>query len=310
MEKDKSTIKTLIQLNLKTLTISISLFFFGMGIIIALLIAKSRPTETIAPIVTYTSSVVVLLTPIPISTTQITPAILTTIPYSPSAAIVISPTSTNAVFISTAMPTSIPIRPITTSNVTKLTFSNVINELAIPNFQPCLSPPDDYRRVNYAGHELNVRTIWMLKLAQGLYKGRGDVFALTQGSYINDTPLSFGTHAGGGVIDISVIAKNTPRTVLSYEEVLVMLNALRQAGFAAWLRLPEDLKPATGWHIHAVSVGDRELSSEARRQLDGPEGYFRGLDGIPLEFGGTKKDRYGGPIICEWMIKQGFRDLQ
>lgn len=186
----------------------------------------------------------------------------------------------------------------------------MISELAIPNPQPCLSPPDDYRRVNYDGDDLNVRTIWMLKLAQGLYKGRGDVFALTQGSYVNGIPLSFGTHSGGGVIDISVIAKINPRTVLSYEEVMVMIKALRQAGFAAWLRLPEDLKPATGWHIHAVSVGDRELSSEARRQLDGPEGYFRGFDGVPPEFGGTKKDRYGGPVVCDWMEKLGFKDLR
>jgi hypothetical protein len=78
---------------------------------------------------------------------------------------------------------------------------------------------------------------------------------------------------------------------ISNEEAAELVHVLRLAGFAAWLRMPNDLNPPTTLHIHAVAVGDRELSTAARRQLDGPEGYFRGLDGIPPEFGGTRVDR-------------------
>jgi len=310
MENDKSSSQTQFPLKSKILILGVCLLLAAVLMATAVLIIKNWLPEIRTPITTVIppSTNLTISTPSPIAQIILTTPTASSVPQiSPT---LIRPTPTVIPPTPTAIPITIPVRPITPSNAVKLTFSNVISDSAILNPQPCLNPPDDYRRVNYAGDDLNVRTIWMLKLAQGLYKGRGDVFALTQGSYVNDVPLSFGTHAGGGVVDISVIAKNNPRTVLSYEEVLIMLKALRQAGFAAWLRLPEDLKPATGWHIHAVSVGDRELSPAARRQLDGPEGYFRGLDGVPPEFGGTKKDRYGGPVLCHWMENLGFKDLR
>jgi hypothetical protein len=173
----------------------------------------------------------------------------------------------------------------------------------------CQKPPDDYQRVTIGKQTVNVRTLWMLQLAQVLYQGRGDPLNVTQGSYVDTVAASFGTHAGGGAVDISVRVKDHLDMLLDVNEMAELVIALRQAGFAAWARLPGDLSPATATHIHAIAVGDRELSDAARRQLDGPEGYFRGLNGIPPENGGTQPDRYGGPIVCAWMTELGFHAI-
>jgi hypothetical protein len=175
--------------------------------------------------------------------------------------------------------------------------------------QACQKPPDDYRRVTIRKQTINARTLWMLQLAQALYQGRGDPLNVVQGSYTDTVAASFATHAGGGAVDISVRVKNQPDTLLDANEIADLANALRQAGFAAWARLPGDLSPATATHIHAIAIGDRDLSEAARRQLDGSAGYFRGLNGIPPENGGTQPDRYGGPIVCEWMKDLGFHVL-
>jgi hypothetical protein len=174
----------------------------------------------------------------------------------------------------------------------------------------CQRPPDDYRRTEVNGEAVNARTLWMLELAGALYEGRGSPLRVVQGSYTDELAESFGTHAGGGVVDISIREQAPPNDVMTIDEAEELVYALRLAGFAAWLRLPEDLDPPASLHIHAVAVGDQELSAAARRQLDGPEGYFRGFDGVPPEHGGTHVDRYGGPIVCDWMIDLGFSDLR
>lgn len=176
--------------------------------------------------------------------------------------------------------------------------------------QFCQRPPDDYARVQINGETISARMLWMLKLAQALYRGRGDPLRVVQGSYVDDLAESFGTHAGGGAVDISVRVKANSSKVMTDEEAGELALALRQAGFAAWVRLPGDLDPPTPLHIHAIAVGDQELSEVARRQLDGPEGYFRGLNGVPPEHGGPQIDRHGGPIVCEWMADYGYRDLR
>jgi len=173
----------------------------------------------------------------------------------------------------------------------------------------CQKPPDDYQRVTIGKQTINARTRWMLQLAQALYQGRGDPLNVTQGSYVDAVAASFGTHAGGGAVDISVRVKGHPDMLLDVNEMAELVITLRQAGFAAWARLPGDLSPGTVTHLHAIAVGDRELSEAAHLQLDGPAGYFRGLNGIPPENGGTQPDRYGGPIVCEWMKESGFHAL-
>ena len=177
--------------------------------------------------------------------------------------------------------------------------------------QPCQRPPDDVSRVEFNGTVLNARTLWMLRLASNIYTGRGDPLRVTQGSYTEGEDMSFGTHSGGGAVDISIRVKSNPSQILSLDdEAGELVHALRLAGFAAWLRLPEDLTPSVPLHIHAIAVGDPTLSPAALQQLTGPEGYFRGLDGVPAEYGGPHQDRYAGPVVCDWMIDVGFTDLR
>jgi len=48
----------------------------------------------------------------------------------------------------------------------------------------------------------------------------------------------------------------------------------------------------TSWntyHIHAIAIGDQELSAAANEQLVGESGYFRGYDGLPVPTGGSPK---------------------
>lgn len=79
-----------------------------------------------------------------------------------------------------------------------------------------------------------------------------------------------------------------------------MVMALRYAGFAAWFRDTGDLGPQSPAHVHAIAVGDRELSPAAQKQVTGEGGYFQGMDGL-IPPHGPNPDPYGGPIICPWM---------
>jgi hypothetical protein len=176
--------------------------------------------------------------------------------------------------------------------------------------EECRKPTEDYTRVLVNGQWINKRTLDMLQYAAELYGGNIDItgFAITQGSYTNEVPESFGTHAGGGVVDISVIAR--VRFEILYDEIPPLISALRVAGFAAWLREVDELGPGSPIHIHAVAIGDDELSYIAQEQLIGPFGYFRGYNGLIPEDGIPINDPHNGPIICNWMIDEGYSDLR
>lgn len=77
--------------------------------------------------------------------------------------------------------------------------------------------------------------------------------------------VSADTHVGGGVIDVRTIG-------LTELQKRVLLRALR-FHFAAWYRYP----PKFAEHIHAVCIGDRNLSQGARAQVTA---YFNGRDGL------------------------------
>lgn len=175
----------------------------------------------------------------------------------------------------------------------------------------CLKPPDDYTRIEVDGWTLNMRTFAMLANAQQIYGGEIEItgYAITQGSYNNSVEASFGTHSGGGAVDLSVLQRGT-YTVL-WDDIEPLLRALRAAGFAAWLREYGELHPDSPIHIHAIAIGDQELSPAAQDQLTGEAGYFRGFNGLPVSmYGPPRPDRYGGPVICQWMIDMGYRDLR
>lgn len=180
--------------------------------------------------------------------------------------------------------------------------------------EACLAPPEDYTRVQLGYATLNARTLAMLDHAQRIYQAGGGFMnfrqLITQGSYNpGGVTASFGTHDGGGAVDISV------RSPLDWSvqngEIEPMIDALRLAGFAAWLRAPGELYPNSPIHIHAIAVGDAELSPIARQQIDGEFGYLRGYNGLPQDDGlPPQPDRHDGPVICRWMIDAGFDDLR
>ena len=177
----------------------------------------------------------------------------------------------------------------------------------------CQKPPEDYARVLVNGEQLNDRTLAMLDHAQELFRAEGGLInfrtAIMQGSYNpGGVAASFGTHDGGGAVDLSV--RDLQNHQVMAAEIAPMLRALRFAGFAAWLRDADVLYPGSPIHIHAIAIGDAELSDAAREQIDGTFGYLRGYDGLPRDDGLPQPDTSGDMILCEWMVALGFHDLR
>ena len=217
--------------------------------------------------------------------------------------------------------TDLPVIPTSTWTATSTlvpptpSFTPTITFTPLPTATPeplgCQKPPEDYTRVEVNGSTINQRTLAMLAHAQELYGGELDLAgsAITQGSYSNAVSASFGTHSGGGAVDLSVLREGT-YTVL-WDDIEPLLRALRASGFAAWLREYGELHADSPIHIHAIAIGDQELSPAAAEQLTGESGYFRGFSGLPVDmYGPPALDRYGGPILCQWMIDLGYQDLR
>lgn len=121
-------------------------------------------------------------------------------------------------------------------------------------------------RQSHQGHPLNQRTRQMLDAAQGLARIR---FTLTQGSYsVGVDPTSAGTHDGGGAVDIDAVRWSPGQRQAA-------VRALREVGFAAWLRDPtQDDWP---WHVHGIAISDTDLAPVAQRQVGA---YFLGRNGL------------------------------
>jgi hypothetical protein len=122
---------------------------------------------------------------------------------------------------------------------------------------------DAYDRVTYRGVTLNKRTAAAVIQAQRLY---GRAFnSIPQGSYHATTSQSAGTHDGGGAIDVFD------------SDLDAVQRVMRKVGFAAWHRtlLPGVWDP----HCHAIMLGDKEMSSEARQQVTDYSNYIDGLAG-------------------------------
>ena len=217
--------------------------------------------------------------------------------------------------------TDLPLIPTSTWTATSTlvpptpSFTPTITFTPLPTATPeplgCQKPPEDYTRVEVNGSTINQRTLAMLTHAQELYGGELELtgHAITQGSYTDAVDASFGTHSGGGAVDLSVLRRGT-YTVL-WDDLEPLIRALRAAGFAAWVREYGELHPDSAIHIHAIAIGDHELSPAAEDQLTGAPGYFRGYSGLPIDmYGPPAPDRYGGPVLCQWMIDLGYRDLR
>jgi hypothetical protein len=212
-----------------------------------------------------------------------------------------------------AFPKDTPFSPTLLSTATQTTIPPTLTATQTSTPEPigCQKPPEDYTRLEVNGWTINQRTFAMLTHARELYGGELEIngYAITQGSYHDNGAASFGTHLGGGAVDLSVLRRGT-YTVL-WDDIEPLLHALHVAGFAAWLREYGELYPDSPIHIHAIAIGDQELSVPAQDQLTGEAGYFRGFSGLPVDlYGPPKPDRYGDPILCQWMIDLGYRDLR
>lgn len=120
-----------------------------------------------------------------------------------------------------------------------------------------------YTRVTFDGKTVNARTRDALKYAQKLWRSRmGHKLSirLAQGSYRkgNAAAASGSTHDGGGVVDI-----RTAGVGLDAEQTKQLNRALRDAGFASWIR---DSRDGMDPHIHAIAIADKEMSSSAKTQ--------------------------------------------
>ena len=113
---------------------------------------------------------------------------------------------------------------------------------------------------------VDARTKSMLTEAE---RRLGRTLVLSQGSYNpGGDPTSAGTHDGGGVVDIDVRGM-TAATRTS------VARALREVGFAAWVRNPT--QGSWPWHIHAAAISDPDLSSQAQHQVGD---YYLGRNGL------------------------------
>lgn len=151
------------------------------------------------------------------------------------------------------------------------------------------APPEDYAKDTARGVTLNKRTLAMLVAAEGIY---GKKIPLTQGSYnAGGVGASAGTHDGGGAIDVNLNG-------LSEEQINMLVKSLRMAGFAAWHRVPSEGPWAA--HVHAIAIGDKEMSSGAADQV---KAYFNGKNGLSGNGPDTSPD-IGRPIP-EWAKQYG-----
>jgi peptidoglycan hydrolase-like protein with peptidoglycan-binding domain len=121
-------------------------------------------------------------------------------------------------------------------------------------------------KVKRDGYVVDARTQAMLTEAERLLGFR---LVLAQGSYNpGGDPSSAGTHDGGGVVDVGV-------TGMSAATRTKVARALRQVGFAAWVRNPS--QGDWPWHIHAAAINDTDLSSQAQHQIGD---YYLGMNGL------------------------------
>jgi hypothetical protein len=216
-------------------------------------------------------------------------------------------------FFPAPTPTPLPTPTESPAPTSTATFTPSPSPTATPTLTPtpepsgCGKPPEDYTRIEVGGWTINARTYAMLQQAALAYGGPIEITkeVITQGSYHDNGEASFGTHLGGGAVDLSVIQH--PEWVVLWDEVEPLIRALRAAGFAAWLRDYGEIYPGSPIHIHAIAIGDRELSPAAIEQLTGANGYFRGFTGLPNK---QEPDRHGGPVLCQWMIDLGYGDLR
>jgi hypothetical protein len=135
---------------------------------------------------------------------------------------------------------------------------------------------------SFSGRTVNQRTRAMLAEAQSIL---GHDVVLSQGSYnAGGVDASAGTHDGGGAVDVSVSDLGTTQR---WE----IVKAMRTVGFAAWLRTPD--QGPWPYHIHAIAIGDTDLSIAARNQV---ADYYVDKNGLASHAADNTPDAYRVPF--------------
>ncbi|MEM6533664.1 MAG: hypothetical protein AAF654_13645 [Myxococcota bacterium] len=149
-------------------------------------------------------------------------------------------------------------------------------------------PKPDYRKIQRDEVVLNRRTVEMLSAAKRLL-GEDMRLSVLRGSYLKDHDSEH-PHQGGGVVDLNIRPSS---------EVNTAVEILRATGFAAWYRARGDRH-----HIHAVAIGDRDLSAGAQWQV---QSFFEGRDGRTR----GEEDPHGhrNTEVPEWTRKYRVRYL-
>lgn len=116
--------------------------------------------------------------------------------------------------------------------------------------------PRPYAKTTRDGRTIDQLTNYALYATEAeLGYARGSL-TVVQGSYnAGGVSASAGTHDGGGVVDL---------TAAEWQN---KVHALRKVGFAAWHRPPNWDGRGGGEHIHAVLIGNRNLSPSAAAQV-------------------------------------------
>lgn len=128
------------------------------------------------------------------------------------------------------------------------------------------------QRVQYDGHTVTVRTRDALLYAERLWQQRGrhhKKIRLAQGSFSSSVAASANSHKGDAVVDV-----RTAGVGLDAKETRALLRALRDAGFACWIRDDRDGMPP---HIHACLIADPEMDPSSKAQC---VDYDKGLNGL------------------------------
>jgi hypothetical protein len=126
---------------------------------------------------------------------------------------------------------------------------------------------DPWEQVSLDGETVDNFTAAALQAAA---QDAGTEWRILQGSFSDDVAASGSTHSGGGVVDIAPTNGDWEGAV----------TALRKTGFAAWIRnVPGHGHAGSGEHIHAVLIGDEQLSDQAAIQVQSYLNNDNGLAG-------------------------------
>jgi hypothetical protein len=150
------------------------------------------------------------------------------------------------------------------------------------------------RQDRFGSKRVNTRTSLMLSAADRTLPW---TLKVSQGSYCvlqksGCAKASAGTHDGGGSIDLKASS-------LSKTQRWRTVQALRQVGFAAWLRVPSQCGGCWSTHIHAVAIGDTDMWQKNKKYTNRDQvgDYFVGRNGLASHKRDNTPAKYRVPFI-------------